>query len=290
MALLASTAAHVGEICEPFTLGQWKFIAHKNHILNSQEVEALCKNLEIPQIPEMTFGHNKLQITHAQGFQIEFNATDSLQRVDNKHDLMKVAVAKEWNESRKNNEFIKETVKPFDWTFTTDYKGTVNDPQNIVKVLETTERINVQRLKMKEKILYFEEMTLFEDELADNGCAQLTVKIRVMPSCFFLLMRFYLRVDGVLSRIHDTRWYHEFGTNHLIREYTEKEKAIKEMRHISPAVLTDANAMDQILDLKQEIFEKVVFGNTDKQSLDSRESNSKYMHTALPTDTSASGS
>jgi len=43
-------------------------------------------------------------------------------------------------------------------------------------------------------------------------------------------MRFFLRVDGVLSRIYDTRLYHEFQTNYLIREYSEKEKSFKEMR------------------------------------------------------------
>ena len=51
-----------------------------------------------------------------------------------------------------------------------------------------------------------------------------------MPSCFFLLMRFFLRVDGVLSRIHDTRLYHEFDSDYLIREYTEKEKKFSEIR------------------------------------------------------------
>ena len=32
---------------------------------------------------------------------------------------------------------------------------------------------------------------------------------RVMPTSFFLLLRFFLRVDGVLIRINDTRLYHE---------------------------------------------------------------------------------
>lgn len=30
-----------------------------------------------------------------------------------------------------------------------------------------------------------------------------------MPTSFFLLLRFFLRVDGVLIRINDTRLYHE---------------------------------------------------------------------------------
>ena len=34
---------------------------------------------------------------------------------------------------------------------------------------------------------------------------------RVMPTSFFLLLRFFLRVDRVLIRINDTRLYHEAG-------------------------------------------------------------------------------
>lgn len=32
---------------------------------------------------------------------------------------------------------------------------------------------------------------------------------RVMPSSFFVLLRFFLRVDGVLIRMNDTRLHHE---------------------------------------------------------------------------------
>lgn len=39
-------------------------------------------------------------------------------------------------------------------------------------------------------------------------CVLLIVQ-RVMPTSFFLLLRFFLRVDGVLIRINDTRLYHE---------------------------------------------------------------------------------
>lgn len=48
----------------------------------------------------MVFGDNILQIDHSAGFGIQFNAIDALKRVDNKHDLMKVAVAEEWQSKR----------------------------------------------------------------------------------------------------------------------------------------------------------------------------------------------
>ena len=48
----------------------------------------------------MLFGDNILKIDHAAGFGIQFNALDALKLVDNKHDLMKVAVAEEWQNKR----------------------------------------------------------------------------------------------------------------------------------------------------------------------------------------------
>lgn len=64
---------------------------------------------------------------------------------------------------------------------------------------------------------------LFEDELADNGSTQLSVRVRVMPWCFFILMRYILRVDKVMYRILDTRVCHEFGSNAVLREQTLRE-------------------------------------------------------------------
>jgi hypothetical protein len=46
-------------------------------------------------------------------------------------------------------------------------------------VSETTERINIKRLKVRE-ILFYEDMLLFEDELVDNGTSLLNAR---MVSC-----------------------------------------------------------------------------------------------------------
>lgn len=58
------------------------------------------KELDLPQLPEMTFASNMLKLSHAKGFSMEFNALDALKLVDSKNDTMKVAVAEDWQESR----------------------------------------------------------------------------------------------------------------------------------------------------------------------------------------------
>ena len=63
---------------------------------------------------------------------------------------------------------------PFDWTFTTDYQGSVLGE---AKVNPTDLRIDMEKLKQKEKILFFDEIHLYEDELADHGCASCSVKL-----------------------------------------------------------------------------------------------------------------
>jgi type 2A phosphatase activator TIP41 len=70
---------------------------------------------------------------------------------------------------------IDEGVKhPFDWTFSTTYNGTITGP---ITIEPTKERIDMEKLKIKERILYYQDLTLFEDELHDNGIAVCTVKI-----------------------------------------------------------------------------------------------------------------
>ena len=46
---------------------------------------------------------------------------------------------------------------------------------------------------------------------------------RVMPSCFFALVRFAMRVDDVLFRIIDTRVFHRFQTPFIVREISNRE-------------------------------------------------------------------
>eukprot|EP00494_Astrolonche_serrata_P008658 UN08702 len=67
-----------------------------------------------------------------------------------------------------------------------------------------TDDINIELLKKREPILWHCSIVLFEDELNDHGVSKLTLQARVMPSCFLLLLRFWLRVDDVLYRVYET--------------------------------------------------------------------------------------
>ncbi|XP_026872817.1 TIP41-like protein [Electrophorus electricus] len=242
---------------QDFAFGPWKVTAAKTHIMKSKDIERLAEEMHMPSLPEMLFGDNVLRIQHARGFGIEFNAVDALKRVNNMRDTVKVACAQEWQESRADSEHSKEVVKRYDWTYTTDYRGTLLGEDLQIKVSPTTERIDLEKLKAREQIMFFEDVLLFEDELHDHGVSMISVKIRVMPTSFFVLLRFFLRVDGVLIRINDTRLYHEAGQDYMLREFSTRESKVSALQHVPPALYTDPNEIAQHLPLKLMECEKL---------------------------------
>lgn len=68
-------------------------------------------------------------------------------------------------------------------------------------------------------IKHYGEVIFFEDELGDRGFSKCNVRFRIMENCFLVLFRSYIRVDHVLVRILDTRIFHEFETNYVIRDF-----------------------------------------------------------------------
>lgn len=108
---------------------------------------------------------------------------------------------------------------------------------------------------------------LYEDELADNGIAMLSCKIRVMPARLLLLSRFFLRLDDVIFRIRDTRVFVEFKTGEVIREYTAREEKYDEVKRKMkmrgekeadiPALMRDANRLAGMLPVVEQRLERL---------------------------------
>ena len=123
-----------------------------------------------------------------------------------------------------NHPDVRELIYNHDWTYTSTYWGTtIGFSGSSVLVGEQCsddffpfELLTDTSLK----ILLFKEVHFWDDELDDNGMSRMTVKVRVMDSFFFVLMKYELRVDGVLeSRSLETRIFHAFGSDHIKREF-----------------------------------------------------------------------
>ncbi|KFY11422.1 hypothetical protein V492_04471 [Pseudogymnoascus sp. VKM F-4246] len=215
-----------------FSQHGWTISTRKLPISKSDAIDDMSDKLGIP-VPEMIFGDNMVSVENAgKGWCLEFNSFDALDRVDKTDKTMlKVAYSREWSESReKTHETIKEVVKPFDWSYSTDYKGTIGGASPI-PFTPDTEPIPIELLKRPDPILHFEEVVLYESELDDNGISLYSIKLRVMPERMLILARNFMRLDNVLIRIRDTRVYIDFKSNKVTREYTateEKFDAVKE--------------------------------------------------------------
>lgn len=78
-------------------------------------------------------------------------------------------------------------------------------------------------------ILHYGEVTFYEDEYGDRGYTKSNVRYRVQNDCFLVLLRSYVRVDYVCVRILDTRIFHKFGSDKLIRDFTCLEASYSEL-------------------------------------------------------------
>lgn len=240
---------------------------HKLPILKAGPIEEMTEKLGISP-PEMIFGDNSVRIEHAKsGWSIDFNAFDALDRVDKTgNSALKVAYSKEWHKNREHvTEDIKEVVKPFDWSYSTNFKGTVSFAEAIHQFQHSEKQIPLALLQRRDPILMFDDVMLYEDELADNGIAMLSCKIRVMPARLLLLSRFFMRLDNVLFRIRDTRVYIEFATGEVIREYTAREEKYETVRQRLavtredvPAMMRDPNKLVDLLPIVEQTRESLI--------------------------------
>lgn len=237
----------------------WKIKTVESHILTKEQEDTFTTGLKLPHLPDMVFSQNVLNISRYVN-EIKFTPYDALQYVNDHDDLVHVAGAKEWLEARKESAHLHKIVHPYDWTYTpSNYRGTTSPS---IDINPTNDRIDYEKLKERENILFYKDIVLFEDELDDNGCSKLSIKIRVMPSGFFCLQRFYLRVDNTLIRVIDTRLYSSIDKpNEILREYSERECSFDELssKSVPPNVLVDQNEIVAYLDVKKENSEKLVF-------------------------------
>jgi type 2A phosphatase activator TIP41 len=148
----------------------------------------------------------------------------------------------------------------FSFSFSSSYRGTLisNDQEHQWGIESTDQSLNIEKLKLQEPILFYDELTLYEDELADNGISTLTLKIRCMPSGFFILLRFFMRIDSVLIRCFDTRYHYELENSFILREYIERESAVSTL-NIDMQTSSDINVVVPHLTVKQCRLDKLHF-------------------------------
>jgi len=110
---------------------------------------------------------------------------------------------------------------------------------------ETTNHGNVDIESMIRKYpqpLCYEIVDLYEDDLHDNGTCFLKAKVFVTPIGWVGLLRFFVRVDGVMAGVVDTRFIHHFGELHVLRERSWREGSWKDL--LGEQIETDSTPID----------------------------------------------
>ncbi|KAI0481626.1 TIP41-like family-domain-containing protein [Xylaria cf. heliscus] len=291
------TAAHLAAATNTHRQGPFVIASRKLPISKAGPIEALEKDVRIP-VPEMIFGDNVVSVAHAPtGWRVEFNARDALDAVDKTGDnMLQVAYAGEWSASREQTSAgIREVVRPFDWSYSTTYKGTVvpgtkretetsdvgaatdggdagadadtDKKSTRLDFTPTDNPIPIELLKRRDPIRFFDDVVLYESELDDNGISILSVKLRVHDERMLLLCRLYMRLDNVVCRIRDTRIYVDFVSEVVTREYSAKEAGFNEVKQklfmsgLRPdgitVALRDANRIADILPIVEHTLESV---------------------------------
>ncbi|GHJ83980.1 hypothetical protein NliqN6_0382 [Naganishia liquefaciens] len=260
----------------------WVIESVKKPILNGPEIDSASAELDIP-LPEMTFGNNSLTLQYtpspsSPGISLRFDALLALSLIPKgagwesaTGGAVQVAMAQSWGVAQANARAAGQKTmlsdgpipdapaKPFDWTYSTTFAGDVyvlGGPDEYDFRPTTTDKIPMDLLARQDpvldKILFYDDVPLYEDELHDNGESILNVRIRVMPHSFFILARLFLRVDGVLFRTFDTRVFHQFGSGKVIREvcgrecgYADVKARLENPDDLTP--LTDPNFVTQTL-------------------------------------------
>ncbi|KAG0695017.1 TIP41-like protein [Chionoecetes opilio] len=220
---------------EEFVFHDWTVRVVKSHIMGSQceattpctketQDDALCnycryeRELKLPSLPDMVFANNMLQLSHRDGGSITFTA---------------------WRPCAASDcEGAQKVVEPYDWTYTTNFRGTLRGGADAEA---SSERIDLDKLKVREEIKFYSEIYLYEDELDDNGCTRCVAKVRIMPSGIFVVFRHYLRVDQVIVRINDTRLYSPAGAPYFLRESSTREAPIAQLRESNNNNLAEEN-------------------------------------------------
>ena len=195
-------------------------------------------------------------------FKYDFDCIDALRCVKMEDNGMRISGSQEWIRSRQEHSSYHHIHKPYDWTYTPhNYLGSPSLNHTVISTSETAvKEIDWDLLKRQEEILYYKRLVLFEDELNDNGLALLHIRLRIMPSCLFMLMQFFLRLEGQIFRVHELRVFYRFDEpGVVVREWVEKEADYEYIRATcTMEQMMNSDHVSQLLPVKHRRIDNLV--------------------------------
>ena len=246
---------------EVINQGNLQLKVHTATISDSSEIARFEAESEVHPIPDMFYGRAEVRISIGQvsvsmnpieaisccryspgsaGF-LKWGSVTAVSLIDptvrSSHlSELKVKHSETWSVSR-SNPSVRDLEYDHDWTYTSPYwgaiEGYIKDETVVGEACPDRFLPHQLLLDTSIPILKYIEVDFWDDELDDCGFSRMGVKIRVMSSFIFVLLKFELRVDGVISsRCLETRFFYRFGDQVLKREFkfVENGKEVKSLR------------------------------------------------------------
>jgi hypothetical protein len=233
---------------ESFCVKEATIYIEKGAMSKSKEIDDLADSVGISKVPESFFGSNKIRI-ETPSFTLTFGASESLQCLKHKsleslleknsektqpclnefyknvpfvfESDIKVPKADDWKKSRglhEHNNIVEQQLDQ-DWTYLNHYRGqiTIGDKSRL-EISENNLGIPKDRLSVDNKILFYKDLFLYEDDLGDFGYSQLRIRLRAQSDSIFVLMRSYARVDNQQIRAIENRVFIDLSDYSIHRE------------------------------------------------------------------------
>ncbi|EFP12309.1 hypothetical protein CRE_29577 [Caenorhabditis remanei] len=200
------------------------YLGHK--AARNQKKDDTAGEEKVIGYPEVCFKNGRLSMTFNKGSIISFSYSDA------------VEVMMEGKGESKVTENEKEREKTMDYfSQASHYKGTTNGWE----ISPTDEAIRNEKRTKSDDAEFTASFKLFEEQLP-KGFVKLSARARIAKGgCFYVLLRFYMRVDGVLLRVCDTRIVGDSDSHHVIREWQLREGKYEELGTTDEARLLDAD-------------------------------------------------
>ena len=282
-----------------YEYNNWEFVYNNGILIPSKDVNELIKNniLFVNRLPELIFGYNRMYlINKSKNFIYSFNPIDMINLI--KYDIRKtkfdnkeiyynppeIDAKRDIDPTHLQKIEIQKKESVSDWTYSSPYMGTVTNIPNseIFNQIDFNINNNIDNNKLFKgkidpeiKIPYENlgpnnpiinnfEIHLYEDDLNDNGLTDCKLRFRIMKDCFFGLLRCYLRIDNFLIKNIDTRIYHDFNTDYIVRHFVVKEMTYTELKNKGFEFKYDFNISPNQSDLFDNFVKEEKFSVSDK--------------------------
>lgn len=228
-----------------FRLDEWSFESNQGSV--SKE-----SGLNVYNNSFLSIQNNRAGIAY------EFHTYEALKLIDPEHQISALN-----NPSTLQSNITKYCKPAEEVSSCSSYIGQVKLSYRHGSILieDTSDHIPLEKLTKNDPILWFNEIKLFNKGTLKEK-SDFSIKVRVMPTMFYCLAKMTLFLSRKTVRSLETRVFHEYGSDSILRVFCVKENSIDDLANKGLLMQFNENAIhDEILtklDCVQENMDRII--------------------------------